>query len=783
MNRPQIQFFTSGFFILLLGLTWMAWDHSKFPRELEISDLPAPIIQSPISEESAVREDAEEDSPISPVTESTPQEPQLHEIEYNPERAFHPRLAQLVTAVEMGTPLEISWGNVSEKIAFRPQVLLAENFQLSVGQENEAHWGIGVYSGIPVQNHTPDLSGVHYTMAIVDGALSGTRTSIDGSMVVFRSVDSEGEVFEGLTLSSESQRFNCHHDPATGQCVIQSRSGSSLPYDWSGATRMSIEPVILEQGGYNPENGKLEKYVQPVPGGDQYEQSLKPMFMLAVLDKSATAGSTTAILQQRTSETLAMIANVASVYENQLGIRLYIQEIILTPSTSAYTDIPSSLEDFGQWCVDERPQNVFRWSSAVKWGAGLTGNTLGIAYVRSIQSPASVALIKTGTGWATLAHEMGHNLGSEHSQGGIMNAFDNGGGNRDFFTLVQPNETSARSIFNYAANRLPGTVLMRHPAEIPFALNDSATTSIGEPVYISVLDNDSPTVPNGGMNQLSIREVSRIHPPHAGKVEVAGHELLFSPSPDYVGTAFFSYSLQGSIGNSGRGWLHKGDVAVVVAQSSPLNTWTLAPGDSISFKGQRTGNVVINTQPPQALVHISVDEPDLIVVRANPDATGSDTFRYQQGGGSFVVRLNYVDAYSQTSNDIIVWNKSMGTVSLNPLTNDALAGYIGVSPLTVSTGIGTTGKESVGIASFNYSYSLVSARLLDSGKGRLATERLVVATDGRPRNVLTGTISFTPDDDARGLASIEYVAEDAAGKRMTNYVSFVLPLADLLSPG
>ena len=709
--------------------------------------------------------------------------------ELEPNEAFSAELADLVRSLDHGDPLSISLvgdsGEVTEfHTVWRPFQVTSDNFRISAGPDTQADWGMRVYRGQRLDSLDEPSE---YSLAIVQGQLAGQLTDADGSRIYFRSRPG-GQSFEYVRTEADDSAYSCQLDPVTGRCVMLSQSGSGMVdaagLDWSQASQayLAAGPEILEQGGFNPQGNQLEKYVQVVPSGDKYERSLKPMFMLGVLDKQATGGASAAILQLRTSEMLAMISNVASVYENQLGIRLYLQELILTPNSNLYIDVPGSLEEFGQWCEIERPQGTFRWSTAVKWGNGLSGSTLGVAFLRTIQTRASVAIMKTGTGWATVAHEIGHNLGSDHSSGGIMNAFDNGGGNRDFFTDVTPGETAAMSIFRHAASRLPGTQSLRHPEQIPFARNDSARTNQGESVSISVLDNDRVQVRNGQPNQLSLEEVSRVYPLEAGSVDIDRRKVVFHASPDFRGTAFFSYTVRGSVGNANNGWLHKGDVAVVVDSISPRNVWTLAPGESLSFEGQGDGAISIIRNPTQATVHSSPDESDLIVVRADPDASGNEIFQYRQGNSNFSVRLIYDEAASRTVTDVIVWDKSMGSVTLNPLANDQLAGRPALGNLTLSTGIGTPNRESVGVDTFGWSSWLVSARLMDSSKGRLSTERIVAAVGGRPRNVLTGNLTFTPDEDARGLASIEYVVEDAALRRMTNYVSFVLPLGEVLTP-
>lgn len=707
----------------------------------------------------------------------------------NPAQAFSPTLSELVSKIDAGCPTRLvtktSQGRFDYQIAWRPVSILADNFRYTLGDELQAEWGTRTYQGIRliddkvITDHTEV-----YSLAVVQNALFANITHSDGSQTLIRSSENGG--FESVYHSHDRFHYICEKESNSSLCLMRAmgRTQTSDLWEVAGEAEILVDGLtVAEQGGYNPQNGKLEKYVQTIPSGDMYFRSLRPMLMLAVLDKKATGGRSESLLQNKTSQWLAMISNVASVYENQLGIRLLLQELVLTPTSNDFNDIPQSLDQFRAWCNQYRRQSLHGWSSAVKWGNGLSGNSLGVAFLRSIQGASSVAIIRENTGWPTLAHEMGHNLGSEHSDGGIMNSFANGDGGRNFFTDVQNGVTSAFSIYSHSRNRLPGERLLRNPREIPFAKNDSAETEVGKPVTIPVLNNDLTSVRHGEVNRLSIAEVSKVSPQNAGEVAIDGANIIFTPSLTFGGTAFFSYSLQGDVGNSDSGWLHKGDVAVVVGKPTSVDSWTLAPGESISFDGKRNGSISFVKRPNMSIVHVSKDDDSLIVVRANRNAKGSEVFQYRQGGANFSVRIIYQETKSTTVNDIIVWDKSMGSVTLNPLSNDYLAGRQSLQHLNLTYGVGSPGNTQTGIGDIGWGSRIVLFRNMNSGKGIMEVETIKSSYKGVARNnFYTGSVTFTPHDGARGVARIRYVVEDAAFKRHTNFITFVFPLVDVISP-
>ena len=142
---------------------------------------------------------------------------------------------------------------------------------------------------------------------------------------------------------------------------------------------------------------------------------------------------------------------------------------------------------------------------------------------------------------------------------------------------------------------------------------------------MSPLDNDAAQVRNGQTNTLALDEVSAVTPFGAGAVEILGNDVRFTPSTGFQGTAWFSYSLRGNVGNNGKGWLHKGDIAIEVG-SAPSNTLIkVAPGSSYSFVPS-TGTSGL-TQPSHAHVARSRDDSSLLIIRVDSSASGLDSFR------------------------------------------------------------------------------------------------------------------------------------------------------------
>ena len=121
-----------------------------------------------------------------------------------------------------------------------------------------------------------------------------------------------------------------------------------------------------------------------------------------------------------------------------------------------------------------------------RFGAGLTGGTLGIVTKNSLHTRSGVGVMRTGFGWALPSHEMGHVFGSAHSLGGIMNAQYNNA-NRVFPRYRGAANHRGQADTRRAAGRLGGPANMRDPSEMLFANDDVAWGAVGEQIRYDVI--------------------------------------------------------------------------------------------------------------------------------------------------------------------------------------------------------------------------------------------------------------------------------------------------------
>ena len=679
---------------------------------------------------------------------------------------------RLIAAIDNGQKLRLKILDRDPlDFAFRNFSLLTQEYKTTIGDNELLNSPARVFEGLAI-----DQTGeVHRaSLVFVGTSLAGTVRMANGSLIEL--LGDEGQTIFALNREPSQEELLCVNDPRKRESRTMSLNPEMILPDWSLATTALLKPVeeptMLASSGIDPLTGTQTLALNAPANPPLYEASLKVATTIVVLDKSATGINSKNNLTKITSQYLALMANVAAIYENQLGIRLLVQEIILTPDTPDYEDIPfedngETLEEFASWIRLWRPESTFGQSAAIKFGAGLSGGTLGIAYLNSIHTRNGVGVLKEGFGWALPSHEIGHMFGADHSLGGVMNAQYNNS-SRSFFKDIEGQQiTAAKQIHDRSRNKLSGPAVMRNPEEIPFAKDDVIWCAMGDEIRSAVLSNDAKQVYRGEENILVLAEVGQVTPRYAGSVYVEDEFVVFRPSSDFKGTAWFSYSVQGDVG---RGWLHKGDVAVVVGDlSSDVYEIDLAAGQSKTLKLPGDGIISQLKPPEQAAIHESSSDSAVYIIRVNADASGTDSIQYRSGNRRQTINISYTDYYPIAEPDY--FNLSAGeTLNFNPMVNDWAVGLKGAYKTDPILAVGTNGEGRISQALLPSGFRLISARSKASRLGSLIIHRSPVVRDGRRRNEPNGLLSFKAKDKATGLGTIEYIIEDAIGQRSTGYI-------------
>jgi len=513
----------------------------------------------------------------------------------------------LAKMIDSGQPLRLQLpGHEPIDFSFRDFPLLADGYRTTIGQSDRLDAGLRVFEGRAIG----DADHVHTaTLALANRSVAGVIRLANGVQVQLRSTD--GGAFEALP--SSLPELACVRDPRTGSYRTMSFVGNLGKPDWSRAESAKLEPAeefpALASSGVNPVNGAATLVLGSPASPPRYEASLKVATVIVALDKSATGLNAKNHLTEVTSQYLALMANVAAIYENQLGVRLLVQELILTPDSDDYEDIPfdsngGTLDMFADWSQRWRPEASYGQTAAIRFGDGMSGGILGIAYQNALHTRNGVSVMRAGFGWALTSHEMGHIFGSGHSMGGIMNP-QYSTKLRSFFKDIEGQEfTAASQVYSRASGRLSGPAAMRNPAEMPFAVDDVAWAAPGERIHYDVLANDLKQVYRGQKNSLSLAEVGQVTPRYAGSVAIEAGRAVFTPSTGFEGTAWFSYSVRG---DTGRGWLHKGDVAVVVGDpEGNAFEMDVAVGQARTLKLPGDGSISQVRSPKQSLLHETI---------------------------------------------------------------------------------------------------------------------------------------------------------------------------------
>ncbi|MDP6891805.1 MAG: Ig-like domain-containing protein [Verrucomicrobiota bacterium] len=679
----------------------------------------------------------------------------------------------LVKAIDKGQKLRLKLaGREPLDFAFRDFPLFTRDYKTSIGRTSLLDSKIRVFEGLAAGQ----IGEVHRaSLVLVGDSLAGIITMADGSLVELRGTDRRSLL--ALNREIGQTELICVSDPRNGQSHTMSFDSEIVLPDWSSASSVSIDPVdeftMLASSGIDPVTGAQTLVLNAPANPPRYEASLKVATTIVVLDKSATGVNTKNNLTKITSQYLALMANVAAIYENQLGIRLLVQEMILTPDSSDYEDVPyddngETLKEFASWIQRWRPESTYGQSAAIRFGAGLSGGTLGIAYLNSIHTRNGVGVLRAGFGWALPSHEMGHMFGSDHSLGGVMNAQYNNS-TRTFFKDIEGQQvTAAKQIHGQSSSRLSGPSIMRNPVEMPFANDDVVWCAMGEEIRCNILSNDMKQVYRGQKNNLTLAEVGQVTPRYAGSVSLEDEFVVFKPSSDFKGTAWFSYSVQG---DAGRGWLHKGDVAVVVGDlGSDFYEMDLAVGQAKTLKLPGDGVISQLRFPKQATMHESTSDSGVYIIRVNADADGSDRIQYRAGNIRQTLKINYIKYLPVAEPDHFTLSAGE-TLHFNPLVNDWAVGLRGSYKTEPVIAVGTSGEGKIGQDFLPDGFRLVSARSKATSIGALTVHRSPIVRNGRRRNDPNGLLSFKAKENATGSGVVEYTIEDAIGQRSNGFIT------------
>ncbi|MDP6083918.1 MAG: M12 family metallo-peptidase, partial [Verrucomicrobiota bacterium] len=680
----------------------------------------------------------------------------------------------LAAALDRGQPLRLKLpGREPLDFSFRDFPLLADGYRTTLGQADRLDANPRIYEGRAIGD---DGQAHAATLVLANRCVAGVVRLADGGQVQLRSAD--GGQFKAL--ADRLSELTCVRDPRIGTYRTISLDDGLAKPDWNQAGPAKLEPSpefpMMASSGLDPVTGAPTLVLGGPANPPRYEASLKVATVIVALDKSATGLNSRNHLTEVTSQYLALMANVAAIYENQLGIRLLVQELILTPDSDDYDDIPfddngRTLDEFADWTQRWRPEATNGQTLAIRFGDGLSGGTIGIAYQDALHTWNGVGVLQTGFGWALTCHEMAHVFGSSHSLGGIMNAqYTNE--ERSFFRDIEGQEfTAALEIYAQSRGRLAGPATMRNPDEMPFAVDDVAWASPGEQIRYDVLANDLKQVYRGQENGLTLTEVGQVMPRYAGAAAIEAGELVFTPSSDFKGTAWFSYSVRGDVG---RGWLHKGDVAVVVGDpEGNVFEMDVVVGQARTLKLPGNGTIAQVRSPKQATLHEMISNSSVYILRVSAEANGSESIQYRAGGKWQTLRFNYISQLPVVEPDVLYLSAGE-SVSFNPLSNDHAVGLHGTFKTEPVIAVGTTGEGRDGQDYFPGGFRLFSARSKASQLGSLTVHRSPVMRDGRRRNDPNGLLTFKAKNSASGTGVIEYTIEDALGQRANGTVQVIV---------
>jgi len=544
------------------------------PRVFEVNTQQAPAVR-PAPEPAAMTKVTDPSAPVPPPVENLLPD----------DTFFSADMKTLVEGVEQGIPVRVRIGPSERRYLFRPMRVTADEFRISAGPVMEMPSSFRVFEGRRMQ------AGGRLTepakLAVVNDTVSMALETAEGNVLIER--DEKGNMVARLLRSGDPElgigRTHCFEQGGiAGMQAVNDRPPIELAADIS----------LASQSGEGAEAAWPDhNYYRNSP---QYDASLKDILILMVSGTTQTGSSSN--LSSRAASYLTYAAKTADTYENQLGMRYLLQELVLIASDSGQDDIEFSgtnnkdtgsddLNALEDWCDIHRPKSTYGWGHAAGWTQvnGDNGSTIGWAWIRGYGSSGSAFSVQERNyDWDVHAHEVGHNVGANHTSGGLMNSSISNN-TQDFFRENNTDGggfTAAMEIYEYMSsssrNDIYGAAPLRHAEELPFAVDDNVSTDQNTPVTFNPVENDLDSVMFGAANgHLRLVEAGAVYPANAGTVTQDGNELTFTPVGGFTGNVWFRYTISGNVGNGGKGWLHAADVVVTVGgnNSDPGLTPTL----------------------------------------------------------------------------------------------------------------------------------------------------------------------------------------------------------------
>ena len=483
----------------------------------------------------------------------------------------------IVHQVRQGKPLLLSLPDRELKFQFRPQRVTTENFGISLGLNDELPSSFSVFNGQEISNLVSSKGQTSpASLAVVNGALA-LNFEIDGR---------EYSVFYDprLTQNYAEPALEFAHCTKGPQGLRQLHAPKDPP---SLNERI---PVGLSAQEDELEELMDSKEVWPDHDGyalgPKYNNTLKDLNILVVINQEVTTDDP----ETWPKKAAAALLNSAKAHlaaQRHLGLRYLLSEIILVPDLPEFDDLdPAPTNDpfknithFSDWMGEHRPQDEYPYGHAMCMSEP-KGGFYGLAYDNNYGNEGSnCSLSILHGGKDTQLHELSHNMGAGHSVTGVM--YPSVNNSPPTFLAISYYGTGkimSQQIYSFMTRpertHIYGPAKLRAPLEMPFANHDFAQTPENTPVLIEVLENDDPAVivftewdeseARGAHNKLNLVEIGTVYPRDAGTTEIVDRQVRFSPTPGFTGVAWFTYSIVGSIGNGGAGWMHSADITIQV---------------------------------------------------------------------------------------------------------------------------------------------------------------------------------------------------------------------------